>query len=151
MEKIKKSAWIVHPDYNINIETVSHRIHIDFNKVNNIEIIGGRVEDYLSDLLSTEENGSNIAMVDPPRMGLNDQVRQYLIDTRKLSHIMYLSCNPESLVRDLGEFVLKGWEIQSITPFDFFPKTKHLETLVLLSSFPTSPTNSINSTNSKKG
>jgi len=108
------------------------RANVDFNKLDNIEMIDGRVEDYLSDLLNMEENDSNIALIDPPRMGLSDKARQTLAGTRKLSYILYLSCNPQSLLRDLGEFVQQGWVIQNITPFDFFPKTKHLETLVLL-------------------
>jgi len=110
------------------------RTNIDFNKLSNVEIVDGRVEDHLSDQLIAEENGSNVAIVDPPRMGLNDEVRETLIGTQNLNYILYLSCNPETLIRDLGEFVQKGWGIQNITPFDFFPKTKHLETLVLLQS-----------------
>ena len=127
-DKVDKVVMIEENMTSLNIA----RTNIDFNNLNNIEIIDGRVENYLSDLLNVEKSESNIALIDPPRMGLNDKVRQSLAGTRKLSHILYLSCNPESLMRDLGEFVQKGWKIQNITPFDFFPKTKHLETLVLL-------------------
>ena len=127
-DKVDKVIMIEENSASLNVA----RVNIDFNQFNNIEIVDGRVEDYLSDLLNLEENESNIALVDPPRSGLSDKVRQTLAGTQKLSHILYLSCNPESLRHDLGEFVQQGWEIQNITPFDFFPKTKHLETLVLL-------------------
>jgi len=127
-EKVNKVIMI---EENIASLSVAHT-NIAFNKINNIKIVDGKVEEYLSDLLNAEENKSMIALVDPPRGGLNDRARQTLTGTRKLNHILYLSCNPESLIHDLGEFVQQGWEIQKIIPFDFFPKTKHLEILVLL-------------------
>ncbi|MEW5894830.1 MAG: hypothetical protein AB1650_03575 [Candidatus Omnitrophota bacterium] len=43
-----------------------------------------------------------------------------------------MSCNPQTLVHDLKEFVQNGWQLVSAVPFDFFPKTRHLETLVVL-------------------
>jgi 23S rRNA (uracil1939-C5)-methyltransferase len=45
---------------------------------------------------------------------------------------LYLSCHPESLMRDLKIFIQADWEICKVIPFDFFPKTQHIETLVLL-------------------
>jgi tRNA/tmRNA/rRNA uracil-C5-methylase (TrmA/RlmC/RlmD family) len=56
-----------------------------------------------------------------------------LVGLKQLGCILYLSCNPESLARDLQVFARNGWDVQRVIPFDFFPKTKHLETLVLLS------------------
>ena len=45
--------------------------------------------------------------------------------------IIYISCNPATLARDLAMLIQK-YDIQSITPFDMFPQTKHVETVVIL-------------------
>jgi len=108
------------------------RINVNFNKLDNVEIINGRVEDYLSSPLNIKKSKANVALIDPPRAGLSEQACQLLAKANGFKHILYLSCNPESLVHDLGEFIERKWKIQNIIPFDFFPKTKHLETLVLL-------------------
>jgi len=118
---------------NISSLKVAHA-NVKFNKFNNIEIIDGRVEDHLSSLLSINNNAINVAMIDPPRAGLSREARQLLTEIQGLEYILYLSCNPESLVHDLNEFIQGKWEIQKIIPFDFFPKTRHIETLVLLKS-----------------
>ena len=71
-------------------------------------------------------------MIDPPRMGLSREVVNALVRAKNLESLLYLSCHPESLLRDLMFFIEEGWKIEKIVPFDFFPKTEHLETLVLL-------------------
>ena len=83
-------------------------------------------------MLEAQTPGPKVAMVDPPRAGLSGESCRLLTGMRELDHMIYLSCNPESLVRDLDQFVKQGWNIQKIIPFDFFPKTRHLEVLVLL-------------------
>jgi len=108
------------------------RYNAEFNKLNNFEILDGRVEGVLPDLLKGEASGTSVAMIDPPRAGLSEHACHLLAGMQELDYILYLSCNPESLARDLDGFVKQGWEIQRVIPFDFFPKTKHLETLVLL-------------------
>ena len=110
------------------------RYNIDFNKLDHIKIIEGKVENHLSDLLNANISDINVVLIDPPRVGLSEKARQLLIEARNLSYILYLSCNPDSLVRDLGEFVKQKWKIERVVPFDFFPKTRHIETLVLLKS-----------------
>ena len=55
-----------------------------------------------------------------------------LLQRLKPGMIIYVSCNPATLARDLGHIVPSGYTIQSISPFDMFPHTSHLETLVVL-------------------
>jgi len=110
------------------------RYNIDFNKLDHIKIIEGKVENHLSDLLNANISDIYVVLIDPPRAGLSEKARQLLIEARNLSYILYLSCNPDSLVHDLGEFVKQKWKIERVVPFDFFPKTRHIETLVLLKS-----------------
>lgn len=97
----------------------------------NVEIFSGKLEDQLGLL---RENGfkRTIAMIDPPRAGLSPKVSGALSQAKYLETLLYLSCHPESLVRDLAVFLEKGWRIEKVVPFDFFPRTSHLETLVLL-------------------
>jgi 23S rRNA (uracil1939-C5)-methyltransferase len=67
-------------------------------------------------------------IVDPPREGLSDGMRQLLRDNA-FSQMLYLSCNPSTLARDLKE--LSGsWEAVHFQPIDLFPQTSHIECLV---------------------
>ena len=56
----------------------------------------------------------------------------FLVKRFEFETILYLSCNPEALSRDLKAFIDEGWIIERIIPFDFFPKTRHVETLVVI-------------------
>lgn len=107
--------------------------NIDYNRLTHMEIIAGRVEDTLPALLSRENSGiPKVAVIDPPRAGLSPLALETLVHARKFTQLFYLSCNPEALARDLNEFIAHGWNVQKIVPFDFFPKTRHVETLALL-------------------
>jgi len=110
------------------------RTNIAYNQLDNIDIIDGRVEDHLERHLGAQKHGVHVAVIDPPRAGLSDRASRLIAEAKELRHLMYLSCNPESLTHDLECFLRNGWQVQKVIPFDFFPKTKHLETLVLLKS-----------------
>lgn len=69
--------------------------------------------------------------VDPPRVGCVKVVLDKILEL-KPNKIIYLSCNPSSLARDLSVLVTGGYKIKSITPFDMFPQTNHVETLAVL-------------------
>ena len=103
----------------------------NYHGLKNFEILSGTVEEHLSNL-PEEKNDEKIAIVDPPRAGLSFTALEELSTSKNFSALMYLSCNPESLVRDLKIFLERGWWIEKILPFDFFPRTKHIETLVIL-------------------
>ena len=92
------------------------------NKLNKINFICGD---------SSIENNfkPNIIIVDPPRSGLNDKTIKK-INKLKPEKLIYVSCDPMTLVRDLNKLDL--FNIVEITPFDMFPNTKHCESLCLL-------------------
>ncbi len=94
------------------------------------EILKSSVESCLADLLHQYQGDACVAMVDPPRKGLAPAAREALMNAKNLKQLLYLSCNPESLIEDLKGFLKAGWNIEQVIPFDFFPKTKHLEVLV---------------------
>ncbi|MBI3307447.1 MAG: class I SAM-dependent RNA methyltransferase [Candidatus Omnitrophica bacterium] len=97
-------------------------------------IHAGKVEELFPVLLEAASAERVIAMIDPPRRGLSPEAIAMLTKAKKIHELLYLSCHPDSLLRDLLLFTQAGWKIEKIVPFDFFPKTKHLETLVLLKS-----------------
>ncbi|MBU1996983.1 MAG: hypothetical protein KKD07_09400 [Candidatus Omnitrophica bacterium] len=111
------------------------KYNVEYHDLKNFKIIEGRVEDHFLDMVNEEENGKRVAMIDPPRAGLSQSALDLLVSAKGIGWMLYLSCNPKTLARDLGRFVANNWNIEKIIPFDFFPKTAHLETLVLLKKF----------------
>lgn len=72
-----------------------------------------------------------LALVDPPRSGLDPRVTAAII-TKRPRQFVYVSCNPVTLARDLGAFTDAGYTICHLELFDFFPQTSHVETLAYL-------------------
>lgn len=106
-----------------------------YNKMERFRVIEGRMEETLQSFLDGEGMETTLrhtAMIDPPRAGLSAPVRGYLKGLKPMHHLLYLSCNPEALVRDLKDLTGGGWDVVKICPFDFFPQTRHLETLAVL-------------------
>ncbi|NMB93143.1 MAG: class I SAM-dependent RNA methyltransferase, partial [Flexilinea flocculi] len=71
-------------------------------------------------------------IVDPPRAGLMKRVLETLIRMGP-QRIAYVSCDPSTLARDVRRLLAAGYQLDRITPFDMFPHTYHVETVVLLS------------------
>lgn len=88
-------------------------------------------------VLSTSEaateyiTSSRSVVVDPPRAGLHKYLRQALVDTRP-PKIIYLSCNPVTQARDCKEIISGGYRVQFARGYNFFPRTPHIESLVVL-------------------
>ena len=95
------------------------------NNVDNIEFYAGDVEKVLPQILEKIEEKSNTVFVDPPRKGLDNKTINLLKDL-KPKNIIYISCNPATLARDLKELEEK-YEIQKVQPVDMFPYTSHVE------------------------
>ncbi|MBI5416136.1 MAG: class I SAM-dependent RNA methyltransferase [Candidatus Omnitrophica bacterium] len=113
--------------------TALARHNLDYHHLTHAEIIPGRMEETLPPLLAQQEDDTpKVAIIDPPRAGLSPQALDTLVHARGFTQLFYLSCNPEALARDLDGFIARGWKVEKIMPFDFFPKTRHVETLVLL-------------------
>lgn len=77
-----------------------------------------------------EDFDPDFVIVNPPRRGLTARVRG-LLGGLPARHVLYSSCNPESLFRDLGE-LSSDFKVIELAPFDMFPFTEHLETAALL-------------------
>jgi len=73
----------------------------------------------------------DLIVVDPPRAGLNKDVRA-LISSSSTSRLIYVSCDVATWARDLAEFEKMGWRLETVEPFDFYPHTHHIELLSVL-------------------
>ena len=73
----------------------------------------------------------SMVVVNPPRKGLEVGVVQKLIYLRP-QPLVYISCNPAALARDLRLLLAGGMKLRSLRPYDMFPQTPHLETVAVL-------------------
>ena len=101
----------------------------EINNVDNIEFIQGDVEVAFNKML---DNGvkPSVAIVDPPRKGLDSKTVQNLCNL-KLDRLVYVSCNPATLMRDL-QVLEDVYKIDSITPVDNFCYSSHIESVAVL-------------------
>ena len=100
------------------------------NKIDNTEFFAGDVEVVLDELINKKGVTADIVMFDPPRKGLDKNTISNIlkIEPKKL---VYISCNPATLIRDLASFEDK-YDIKKIVPVDMFPFTSHVEVCALL-------------------
>lgn len=96
--------------------------------LSNVEILEGRVEDVLPNL----EALIDIAVIDPPRAGLERAALDALA-AKKPRTIAYVSCDPATLARDVARFLEHGYRLDRVQPVDLFPQTHHIECVVKLS------------------
>jgi 23S rRNA (uracil1939-C5)-methyltransferase len=75
----------------------------------------------------------DLVLVDPPRAGLGPEVRQWLVRA-PAAKLVYVSCNPVTLARDLGELTADGYSLEDLRLFDFYPQTSHVEAVARLSA-----------------
>ena len=74
----------------------------------------------------------DVVMVDPPRKGCSAELISTIAEDFKPEKVVYVSCDPATLARDIKIFGEKGYELKEYTPVDMFPRTSHVETIVLL-------------------
>ena len=100
---------------------------LKLNKINNVEL---HAED-TTKFLKTIKRKFDITILDPPRKGCTkDSLDETLKHTK--NKIIYVSCNPATLARDLKYLIEKGCKVVSVQPFDLFCHTYHVETVVVL-------------------
>jgi 23S rRNA (uracil1939-C5)-methyltransferase len=87
------------------------------------------VENWIT--MKEAEKAFDAVVVDPPRAGLTRTVRRYLAE-RKPGLLVYVSCNPVTLARDIAFFLGSGFALTSLRLFDFYPQTSHVEAVAAL-------------------
>jgi 23S rRNA (uracil1939-C5)-methyltransferase len=100
------------------------------NNIRNAEFIAMSTESFLGGL-AREPRQSVTVVLDPPRAGCAPMVIQSLIALRPKT-LVYVSCDPGTLARDLAILTKGGYRVSDIQPVDLFPHTSHIETAVRL-------------------
>lgn len=102
------------------------------NKVENIQFFVGDVGKVMREDAFKEAAGEiDLVVVDPPRAGLLPGARAHLKSLRA-PRVVYISCNPRTLARDLAELSAADYQIEQIQPVDMFPHTYHVENIAVL-------------------
>lgn len=105
------------------------------NNVRNAEFIVGDAT-VIMPKLYRQGIRANVVVVDPPRAGCTEVVLETFANM-KPEKIVYVSCNPASLARDMAVLAKLGYKAKKVQPVDMFPNTSHVETVVLLSKLNT--------------
>ena len=100
------------------------------NNVNNIEFMVGDVEKAFKVLIDEKKIIPNAVIVDPPRRGLDNTTINKLNEL-ELKKLVYISCNPATMARDL-KMLEEKYDIKEIQPIDMFPYTSHVEVVSVL-------------------
>lgn len=98
------------------------------NNLNNCEFIAGDVLKVIDDI----EEKPDLIVLDPPRDGIHPKALEKIIKYG-VDKIVYISCKPTSLARDLEVLIVRGYKVEKVCAVDMFPETSHVETLVLMS------------------
>ncbi len=101
------------------------------NGVNNIEFYCGDANEVTQELLDKDEH-FDVIFVDPPRKGCDKATIDTIIKLNP-NKVVYISCNPATLARDLALFAQDGYQAIRARPVDMFPNTYHVECVVLMS------------------
>lgn len=101
------------------------------NGVNNVEFVQGKAEDVVPKMYDHGMR-ADVVVVDPPRKGCDGVLIDTIVNMSP-QRIVYVSCNPATLARDVSILRKEGYLVDRITPVDMFPMTMHVETVCLLS------------------
>lgn len=115
----------------INADAVRDaRFNAKRNNIENIEFYTADASDFMVEMARSGER-ADVVIMDPPRAGSDERFMSSVI-TLAPKRVVYVSCNPETLARDLRYFIKNGYNVKKIQPVDMFPHTNHIETVCLL-------------------
>ena len=101
------------------------------NGIKNVELHNMDAGKFFEKELNTKGRNFDITILDPPRKGCSQESLDYALKLTK-NKIIYVSCNPSTLARDLKYLIDKGCSVNYIQPFDMFPHTYHIENVALI-------------------
>jgi 23S rRNA (uracil1939-C5)-methyltransferase len=102
------------------------------NKINNVEFLSGEVEKRLPELAALGLR-PDVVVLDPPRAGCGREALEAVAEMRSRL-VIYVSCDPGTLARDLGYLTGKGYRVIEVQPVDMFPWTRHVESIILMTN-----------------
>ena len=97
------------------------------NGLDHVHFLAGDVKD----IIKTLEGTPDLIILDPPRSGVHPKALEYVKDF-KAKEIIYVSCNPKTLVIDLNYLALNGYKVIQTKILDLFPNTPHVESIILM-------------------
>ena len=100
------------------------------NGIQNVEFYNEDAGEYIS-FLARKKEKIDVVITDPPRAGCSMKFLKSLIELSP-KRVVYISCNPETLARDLNVLVKSGYRVKKIQGVDMFPHTNHIECVVAL-------------------
>ncbi len=121
VEEAITDAW-----YNAKINGLEDKVVFLANPAEKAFIQTPEIKERLTDV--------GLVIIDPPRDGLHKNVVQMICDLKKESDfkLLYISCNPVTMVRDIELFLQWGFTVKEIQPVDMFPQTHHIECIWVL-------------------
>ncbi len=111
---------------------IDARENAELNNVKNAEYYCGKAELVIRDIIKKGAR-PDIAVLDPPRKGCDIKLLNALSEIPMLKKIVYISCKPSTLARDMKILNNLGFTPKKAVPVDMFPRTPHVETVVLMS------------------
>ena len=118
-------------DVNNTEEAVKNaKENADINNIHNVSFMEGLAEDVIPRMYK-EGVKADVVVVDPPRKGCDEKLINTLVSMCP-DRIVYVSCNPATLARDLKVLCGNGFVVEKVQPVDMFPMSMHVETVVLL-------------------
>lgn len=98
------------------------------NQITNATFVCKNIEEYIQTM-----DAFDTIFLNPPRKGCDESVLK-AITLKKPKKLIYISCDPATLARDLKRLTIEGFSVKEIQPFDMFPQTAHVETIAYLTS-----------------
>ncbi len=99
----------------------------NLDEFDNVDLYEGLAEEILPKLEGQITNLTHV-IVDPPRAGIEKHALDAIVNI-KPQIIAYVSCDPSTLARDAARLIKAGYQLKSVTPFDLFPQTYHIESI----------------------
>ena len=111
------------------------RINAKLNGMDNLEFFVGKAEEVVPEIYKQGKR-ANVVVVDPPRKGCDEKVLDTIVEMEP-ERVVYVSCNPSTLARDLRYLEDRGYRCEKVQPVDLFAHSVHVETVALLSKLNT--------------
>jgi 23S rRNA (uracil1939-C5)-methyltransferase len=125
----RRSRWV----YGIEVSTAAVADAVRNareNRIENCTFLAGEVRHVLP-TLTRDGIRAEVVVADPPRAGFHPKALHALAALGP-ARLVYVSCNPSTLARDLGELVRQGYRLEWVQPVDMFPQTPHIEAVARL-------------------
>ena len=100
------------------------------NNLDNVEFYVGKAEEVVPKMYKQGKRG-NVVVVDPPRKGCDEKVLDTIVSMEP-DRVVYVSCNPSTLARDLNYLDERGYKCLEVQPVDMFPHSVHIENVALI-------------------